>query len=201
MKGVARSLVWWPGIDQAIEQLAKGCSDCSHIQNLPPLSPLHPWIWPSKPWQRVHIDFAGPFRGYMYLLIVDAHSKWPEVLLMTSTTAEKTINVLRQVFSRNGIPEQIVSDNGPQFVSQEFKDFIKSNGIKHHLSAPYRPATNGLVERFVQTMKQAIRAAGSHNVQKSLDRFLLAYNSPHSTTKETPAMLFMGRSLRSILLM
>ena len=76
MKGVARSLVWWPGIDQAIEQLAKGCSDCTLIQNLPPLSPLHPWIWPTKPWQRVHIDFAGPFRGYMNLLIVDAHSKW-----------------------------------------------------------------------------------------------------------------------------
>ena len=198
MKGIARSFIWWPGINGVIEQLARSCPDCACIQNTPVKSPLHPWIWPAKPWQRIHVDFAGPFCGHMYFVVVDAHSKWPEVIMMETTTSTKTINVLRHLFASHGIPEQIVSDNGPQFISKEFKDFTVSNGIKHHLSVPYHPATNGQVERFVQTMKQAIRAGSASSVQQRLDCFLLSYrNSPHSTTKETPAMLFLGRPLHS----
>ena len=72
---------------------------------------------------------------------------------MTSTTAANTIKVLQEIFSMHGLPEQLVSDNGPQFVSSEFLDFCKANGIKHFQVAPYHPASNGLAECTVQTFK------------------------------------------------
>ena len=77
MTGLARSYVWWPGIDQYIESLAKKCQICQKVQFEAPTVPLHPWEWPIEPWQRIHVDYAGPFMGHMFLIIVDAHSKWP----------------------------------------------------------------------------------------------------------------------------
>jgi len=94
----------------------------------------------------------------MFLIAVDAHSKWPEVIPMMSTTSQKTIARLRTIFARNGLPDQICTDNGPQFTSAEFIAFLKGNGVKHFSTAPYHPATNGLAEWFVQTLKRAIKA-------------------------------------------
>ena len=97
----------------------------------------------TRPWQRVHVDFAGPFQGKMFLLVVDAHSKWPEVVNMTTTSAQCTIEELRRMFASYGIPEQLVSDNGPQFVSGCFEEFMKMNGVKHIKCTPYHPSSNG----------------------------------------------------------
>eukprot|EP00731_Ephydatia_muelleri_P017950 Em0010g1048a len=109
------------------------------------------------PLQEDRPDVEGPINGKMFILLVDAHSKWPEVFEMPNTTSQKTIEILRQVFSAYGLPEQLVSDNGPQFISREFAEFMAKNGIKHIRSAPYHPATNGQVERFVQTFKRAMK--------------------------------------------
>ena len=114
MKSLAHSYVWWPGMDLDIEKVAKACDQCQQHKHAPPKAPLHPWTWPAKPWQRIHIDFAGPFQGTSFLVVVDAHSKWPEVFQMASTSTTKTITYLRQLFATHGIPEQLVSDNGPQ---------------------------------------------------------------------------------------
>ena len=142
--------MWWPGLDEDIQDLVKSCETCQAVKHAPAVAPMHPWEWPPRPWQRVHIDFAGPFQGATFFVAVDdAHSKWPEVEVMTSTTAAKTIEVLRRMFASHGLPEQIVSDNGPQFVSEEFAAFMRANNIKHIRSAPYHPASNGLAERFV----------------------------------------------------
>ena len=84
----------------------------------------------------------------MFLIAVDAHSKWPEVHVMNTITASKTIDVLRQVFAQFGVVKQIISDNGRTFTSAEFQNFVKNNGIIHKTSAPWHPATQGLVERF-----------------------------------------------------
>ncbi|GFO27254.1 Pol polyprotein [Plakobranchus ocellatus] len=183
-----------------IEKMAKSCSGCAMSQPDPLLTPLHPWRWPDKPWQRIHIDYAGPFLNFMFLVIVDAHTKWVEIIPTATSTSSATINILSTTFARYGIPEQVVSDNGPQFTSEDFRAFISSNGIKHTRSAPYHPATNGLAERMVQSFKNAMKAAkhdeGSMNLK--LARFLLAYrNSPHSTTGESPASLMFGRLLRT----
>ncbi|XP_040359235.2 uncharacterized protein K02A2.6-like [Ixodes scapularis] len=135
----------------------------------------------------------------MFLVVVDAHSKWPEVFTMQSTTTERTVRCLRELFCRFGIPETIVSDNGPQLVSEEFQVFMKNNGVRHIVSAPYHPSTNGLAERFVQTLKSALRkSSAGESLEEALQHFLLTYrNTPHSTTGETPANLLMGRRLRS----
>lgn len=81
-------------------------------------------------------------------IVVDSHRKWPEVVQMNSTTASSTVNALRDIVGRLSLPNQTMSENGPQFISDEFKTFTKMNGIKHTLS-PHHPRTNGLVERFV----------------------------------------------------
>ena len=113
--------------------------------------PVHPWEYPEGPWRRIHVDYAGPFESHMFLVVIDAFPKWPEVVVMKDSDAFHIVEALREMFSLWDIPRQSVTDNGPQFVSNMFQKFMKSNnGIKHILSAPYHPATNGLAERFVQ---------------------------------------------------
>lgn len=106
--------MWWPGLDSDIEAMANSCPEC---QSSPPVAPLYPWKWPSWVYQRVDIDFAGPFQGTNFLVAVDAYSKWSHVVMMQSTTVDKTIDALRQMLSMNGLPEHIVTDNGSQFTS------------------------------------------------------------------------------------
>ena len=93
----------------------------------------------------------------MFLLAVDSYSKWLEIFPMNSTTAPATVKVLRFLFASYGLPEQVVSDNGPQFIGEEFKNFMKLNGVKHTLTPPYHPASNGLAERHVQTFKHMFK--------------------------------------------
>lgn len=153
MKGIARSYFWWPGLDCSIESLAKSCLECQGVKKAPVTAPLHPWAWPTRELQRIHIDFAGPFQGVTFLVAIDAYSKWPEVFVMQNTTVNKTVDCLCSMFCRYGYPEQVVSDNEPQFTAEEFAIFMRSCGVKHARSAPYHPSTNGLAERFVQSMK------------------------------------------------
>ena len=200
MKALARSYLWWPGLDKCLEEKAKSCLSCQEVKNNPPVAPLHPWIWPTQPWKRVHIDFAGPFKSHMFLVVIDAHSKWPEVKMMQSTTSQRTIEVLRELFSSYGLPEQVVSDNGPQFVSAEFETFMRNNGIKHIRCAPYHPSSNGLAERFIQTFKKAMLAGDREgcDLKYRLCQFLLKYrSSPHTTTDVAPCELFLKRSMRT----
>ena len=193
MKSLARSHFWWPGLDSDLEHLTKSCQACQAVKQAPPVAALHPWTWPSKPWERVHIDYAGPFLNKMFLIVTDAHSKWPEVFEMTQATTPKAISILRHLFARYGIPDQIVSDNGPQFTSAEYADFMQMNGIKHLRMAPYHPSSNGAAERFVRTFKQAIKAGENEGltIQHRLANFLLTYRvTPHCTTGVPPAHYF-----------
>ena len=128
-------------------------------------------------------------------MAVDAYSKWPEIVKMSSTTAAQTITVLCQVFMTHGIPEQLASDNGPQF---KFADFCKANGIKHIRVSPYHPASNGLAERMVQTFKQSMKKTTKDGVplQQRLANFLLTYRmTPQAMRNLAPCELLMGRAL------
>jgi hypothetical protein len=100
MKALARSYVWWPGMDKDIENMVTACLQCQAVKSSLPAEPLHPRLWPSKPSQ-VHVDFAGPYTRKMYFLLVDAHSKWPEIR-MSSTSTQKTTDILRILFSSYG---------------------------------------------------------------------------------------------------
>ena len=198
MKRLARMFVWWPGMDQDIEEKVKSCPECQSHRPSPPLAPLQPWQWPSRPWSRLHLDFAGPFMGHMFLVVIDSHSKWMEVHLMPSITSAATIQHLRAIFAQFGLSEQVVTDNGPSFISAEFKEFLRKNGVKHTTSAPYHPASNGLAERAVKTFKQGVRKMKNGTLQTKVARFLFSYRiTPQSTTGISPAELLMGRKLRS----
>ena len=108
--------------------------------------------------------------------------------------------MLRTLFSRTGLPQQLVSANASIFTGEEFQKFIRKNGVKHITSTPHHPATKGLAERFVQSFKQSMKASGKEGTlsTQKVANFLLAYrNTAHATTGQTPAMLFMGRNLRS----
>lgn len=94
MKELARSYLWWPGLDRQIEETAKTCPSCQQVSCMPQPAPLNPWDWTEAPRQQVHVDFAGPLEERMFLVVVDAHSKCPEVSIMRLTTAEKTIEKL-----------------------------------------------------------------------------------------------------------
>ncbi|XP_062588413.1 uncharacterized protein K02A2.6-like [Saccostrea cucullata] len=200
MKSLARLHVWWPGLDSDIETKVSQCGSCRMQLPSLPKAPANPWIWPNPPWKRVHIDFAGPFMQRMFLIIVDAYSKWMDVVMMNSTTSESTINALRYLFSSYGLPIEIVSDNGPQFVSEEFETFLRENGVRHIRSAPYHPASNGEAERAVRTFKQSMKnmASETGTLNQKLAAFLLSYRTtPHTTTSQTPGELFLNRKLRT----
>ena len=198
MKRLAWGYVWWPAIELDIEDKVKGCVHCQQAQKMPTPAPLHPWEWPDRPWTRLHVDYAGPFLGRMFLIMVDAHSKWLEIHAVSSATSAITIDKMRTVFATHGLPEIIVSDNGSVFTSSEFDSFCKKNGIKHITSSPYHPSTNGLAERAVQTFKTAMKKEEEGTIESRLARFLSKYRlTPHSTTGISPAELLLKRRPRS----
>ena len=120
--------------------------------------PMQSLEWPTQPWSRLHIDHGGPFQIKMCLVVVDAHSKWMEVSIVTSVTAAATIQNLRTMFATHGLPRTVVSDNESVFTSNEFQDFLLKNGIHHIKTAPYHLTSNGLAERAVQTLKEGLRS-------------------------------------------
>ena len=90
IKAFARSYVWWPNIDSHIERTVSSCNTCQSMRSAPPTAQTHPWIFPARPWSCIHVDFAGSISGCMYMAVVDAFSKFPEVGKMTNTTAQTT---------------------------------------------------------------------------------------------------------------
>ena len=203
MKGLSRIHVWYPGIDKDIEQLVSRCHECCKNKKKPAKAFIHPWDWPTNPFDRVHVDFFSLY-GKDYLLLADSHSKWIELELMKTTKTWYMIEILRSWFARNGMPKQLVSDNGPQFISDEFDKFLVMNGIKHIRSSAYHPCSNGGAERFVQTVKHGLKACHIEkgDMMKKLANFLLAYRTtPSTVTGRTPSELFLGRLIRTRLQM
>ncbi|KAK6029503.1 integrase core domain protein, partial [Ostertagia ostertagi] len=178
--------------------------DLFHLSRLgrnPIRTQLHPWEEPERVWQRVHMDFCDTTNGSKWLVLVDAKSKWPEVIRMGSTTAGRTAVKLKEVFSRHGLPEQLVSDNGPPFTSKDFKEYCEQRGIQQIFTPPYHPNSNGEAERFVQTFKNSLykglKAGKSEEV--AVSDLLLEYRvTPHVATGKSPAELLMGRRLRTV---
>ena len=193
MKSLACGYLWWPNLDKEIEQYVKRCSECQMSRSMPPAAPPHSWAPPEGPWSRVHIDYAGPFQGRMFLLLVDAHSKWLEIHETSTTTSSATIELLRRTFANVGLPQTIVSDNAPNFTSEEFTAFLKHNGIRHLRSAPYHPASNGIVERAVRTFKEGMRRLNSGSMNTRLSRFLFRYRITPLTASTVSSRAHVGQ--------
>ena len=200
MKALARSYVWWPGIDADIERTVRNCRECQLHQSKPAAAPPHFWEYASEPWERVHIDHAGPVNGESYLVIVDSYSKWLEVERVSSTDAKTTCKILRRLFAVHGLPRVVVSDNGPGFASEEFNVFLQMNGVKHLYSAPYHPSSNGQAERMVRVLKESLKRVKQGDIDTRLSRLLFRYRiTPHTLTGQSPSELLLGRRVRSAL--
>ncbi len=127
MKALARSYLWWPKLDQDVKRLVKTyctCQEHKKRSSCCPTASLELEYKPDKPWQRLHVDYAGPFKKKKIFVLIDAHSKWMDVYPVNSATSATTIECLRNSFSNHGLPELIVSDNGTCFISAEFKEFL-----------------------------------------------------------------------------
>lgn len=198
MKSLARCYVFWPGIDRQIEDTVNACAQCQAVARSPGKALLASWPTPTGPWMRVHADFCGPIRSKWYLIIIDSFSKWPEVATMTSTTATLTISRFAEVCARLGTMTTLVTDNGPQFTSELFATYCKSEGIDHVKSPPYHPQSNGQAERFVATIKQFLEKSLSNN-DVELYNFLRIYRAtPNDSAPNgmSPAELMFGRRIR-----
>lgn len=199
MKQLARRYVYWRSIDKDIEHLVRGCPDCAKVLNSPPKAPLHPWMEPEQNWQRIHIDYAGPYQNHHFLIMVDAKSRWAEILPCTAApTSASTIDIMQEVFARNGFPDIMVTDNATIFTSEEFKNFCAAAGINHKFIAPGHPATNGLAERNVQTLKHRLSAMENEPLpmKKKILEILFRYRATPLINGKTPSELFLNRQIR-----
>ncbi|BES97006.1 Hypothetical Protein NTJ_09819 [Nesidiocoris tenuis] len=199
---IPRSHVYWPRIDIDIERMVKNCRACQLGAKEPAKVPTHFWERPCHPWQRIHLDFAGPFQNVTYFLVIDAYSKWPEVFPVKNTSSTTTIHILSELFARFGLPVCAVSDNASTFTSKDFQQYMAKNGIRHITGAPYHPSTNGQVERYVQTLKKALKALADSpgTPAEKLCTFLMTYRrAPHSSTGQSPSKMMLNREIRSAL--
>lgn len=203
MKSLARAYFWWPLLDCDIEKLTSSCEVCCENRAVPPKAILKPFEWPTKPWTRIHIDFLGPIFGQVFFVLVDATSKWIECFKVNSLNTTTVLKHLTEVFSRFGLPKSITSDGAKCFSNDVFHSFLKMYGIMHLVGAPYHPQSNGAAESAVKTIKNFIKKIIKSPVKSDLDielsKFLFQYrNTPHTTTKETPTKILLGKSVRFI---
>ena len=196
MKALESSVVCWPGFDGMGEDVVNIFLEYQQAQPLITSAVMQPWSWPTRPCFRLHVDFAGPLEGRMFLIVVDAHSMRLDVIPMKTATALTTVQTLRTLFSRFGVPELSVSDNDPQFAAAKFQELCRRNVIRHILIAPYHPAPNGLAERGLQSFKRGYKKFSEGTVEDHVVRFVLQYAiTPHTTTGRCPSELLFGRKL------
>ena len=204
-KRLIREKLWFPGIDKLVEDKIQNCLACqaSTLDSKAKYEPLIMSELPDGPWQKVDIDFCGPFPSGDYLLVaMDEYSRFPEIEITKSTSAHATIPKFDKIFSVHGVPEEVKSDNGPPFQSEDFKHFAEYLGFHHRKITPGYPQANGEVERFMRTLEKAIRCAIVEGKQwkQELSRFLRNYRiTPHSSTGIPPATALFNRSIRSTL--
>ncbi|RXN30168.1 Integrase core domain [Labeo rohita] len=147
-----------------VEILIASCVTCQLNDKTAKPVPLIPVELPSSAWEKIAIDIMGPFEAASWdchyaITLVDYFSKWPEVAFAPQVTADAVTNFLDTVFSREGNPHCLVSDNGPQLTSNALADFLKECDIQHTYSSVYYPQANGTVERFNLVLKQCIQSA------------------------------------------
>ena len=195
MKQLARSAVYWPHINEHIEQVCRTCTACAEQQNKPPKPANHPWMLPETPWSRLHVDHAIQFMGTNWLVLIDAYSKYPCIHPTSSTTTKATMALLEEDFSHFGYPHALVTDNASTFLSEEFQAWCRERGITHLTGAPYHPATNGAAERLVQSFKKSLKKS-SLPPKAALQEFLLQYRRTPLDSDYSPSELLNGRQIR-----
>lgn len=189
MKTKARETFWWPSMDRNIEEHVRGCVECmcSDKTHRVEESPIASTNFPSKPWERVAMDICGPFSAKgltnkYALVLIDYYSKWPKVAFTGDIKASNVIKFCDQIFRREGCPDMLVTDNGPQFLAEEFKVYLTKMAISHHTTAVYNPRESGLVERFNRVLKECVQLSegSGGDCKEAVREMLWSYRTtPH----------------------
>ncbi|KAB0794890.1 hypothetical protein PPYR_11729 [Photinus pyralis] len=199
MKQLARRYCYWQNIDKEIENIVRACEECKKRLHSPPKAEVHRWELPQENWDRVHIDYAGPIDHVYILLCIDAKSRWAEMeVLREHPNSENTMELLNRIFSRNGYPKEMVSDNATIFTSNEFRTYCKNNAIFQKFIAPGHPATNGLAERNVQTLKNKLKSMSTESIplETKIMKILFRYRATPLLNGKTPAEQYLNRKFR-----
>lgn len=192
----AKEIMFWPNMTSQIQDYLSHCQSCLTYRRQNTKEPLLSHEVPSRAWYKVGTDLFH-FGRKTYLIVVDYYSKFVEMIELYSTTSREVINQLKNIFRRHGIPEIVISDNGPEYSSSAFCEFSKHWNFKHVTSSPTYPQSNGQVERTIQTIKNIMKKTAYDN--SDFDLALLEYlNTPISSELASPAELLFNRKLRSI---
>ena len=192
----AKTAIFWPGITNDIKDRAAKCPTCiAHLPSQSKETMISHEI-PNRPWQKVGTDLFD-WNNKQYLITVDYYSRYFELDELHSTTSNAIIKKLCHHFARHGIAETVISDNGPQYSSEEFKQFATKWDFKHVTSSPLYSQSNGLAEKTVQTAKKLLSKAKDEGI--NFERLLLHYRSTPVDNLASPAQLLMGRQIRSTL--
>ena len=196
----ARQTVWWPGINSDITSTVKACSPCQTLHPSQQQEPLVTEEAPELPFESVSADFFST-AGKSFLVYVDRLSGWPVVAQCGSdTTTTATIAFFRKFFRDLGVPVRLRSDGGPQFASREFADFLHRWGVRHEMSSPHYPQSNGHAEAAVKAVKYLImKVAPTGTLNEDFDRGLLELRNTPRQDGRSPAQVLYGRPLRSLI--
>ena len=191
----AREVLFWPGMATEIADMVSRCETCLQSRKRQPREPLIPLPPTTDAWSRVACDLFH-MSGKDYLLIVDYHTSYPEVSLLPEISSAAVIRHTKSIFARHGIPDTVITDNGPQFSCKEYRDFAKQWEFEHTTSSPRHPRSNGKVERTVQMVKTLLKKA----TKSGEDPYLALLNFRACTSPDgtpAPAMGLMKRNLRT----
>ena len=186
----AKQHMYWTGIDADIEDYTKQCQECIKRSQVPK-EPLQPHDIPEGPWRKLGIDYFA-FNGNSYVLICDYFSKFP-FLYRAKTSFWSLRDHLIDLFSIEGYPDEIVSDNGPPFQSKEFAKFLSGLSIKHTTSSPGYPHSNGFIERHIQMVKNML--SKSSNTQSFQEVLADLRTTRIGMGLPSPAEILHGRNL------
>ena len=194
---------WWPRMDHEIEEFVGLCTNCNNSDKTLKLEKEEmPMVnEPKGPWQKIAIDFLGPYqilstKMQYFIVVLDHFSRWVEVKAVCNSSTYEVINFLQDLFLREGVPKEILTDNGVQFLSQDMQDFLKSNNILHIRTPLYSPKSNGRVERFNKILVECIQLAvqNRENVPDAIKKLIWSHRTtPHVATNITPFEGMRGR--------
>ena len=192
---------YWKGMYKDIKNYIKYCDACQRRGQKGGKGNLYP-IKVGEPFERIGIDFVGPLErtkvGNKYILVVtDYLTKWPEARAMKEATAKNVVEfIYKEIICRHGCPRIILSDRGTHFRNEIVDGICEKFRIKHKLSSPYHPQTNGLVERFNRTLCEGLAKVTEKENEwdRYIESVLFAYRTnKHNTTKRTPFFMVYGR--------